>query len=189
MCAVALVLPVLSSACSVLPAPMPPPTPTAPPTPTPTATPIPPATREAVVKFVSDLRMLDAETEIWWRDFNTYMERATTTKQSPSLGEFDGLSSRYDILLDRVRKLNTPNDPVAREVSLRWVTAYLKTLDLLRGLREAVASRQGDPAKLQALDDASVEAGKQADDAMQALVNKYQLKPQEIAQPTPQAKP
>lgn len=189
MCAVALLLPVLSSACSVLPAPVPPPTPTAPPTPTPTATPIPPATREAVVRFVSDLRALDSETEAWWRDFNTYMERATTTKQSPSLGEFDGLSSRYDILLDRVRKLNTPNDPVAREVSLRWVTAYLKTLDLLRGLREAVASRQGDPAKLQALDDASVKAGEQADDAMQALVNKYQLKPQEIAQPTPQAKP
>ncbi len=189
MCAVALLLPVLFSACSVLPQPEPSPTPMPPPTPTPTATPIPPATREAVVRFVSDLRALDAETEVWWRDFNAYMERATTTKQFPSLGDFDSLSSRYDILLDKVRKLNTPNDEAAREVSLRWVTAYLKTQDLLSGLRAAVASRQGDPAKLQALDDASVEAGKQADAAMQALVNKYQLKPQEIAQPTPQVKP
>lgn len=189
MSAAAVLLVVLLAACSALPPPAPTPAPALPPTPTPTVTPIPQATRDAAVRFAAALQGLDSDTETWWRDFDAYMKRESANQGAPLLGDFDSLSGRFDNLLDRLRRIAPPSDPLAREVSLRWVTAYLKTQDLLGALREAVASRKGDPNKIQALDAASSEAGMQADNAMQALVAKFQLKPEEIAPPVPQGQP
>ncbi|MDO8532125.1 MAG: hypothetical protein Q7T26_08155 [Dehalococcoidia bacterium] len=160
-----------------------------PPTPTPTVTPIPQATRDAVVRFAAALQGLDSDTEMWWRDFDAYMKRESANEGTPLLGDFDSLSGRYDNLLDRLRRIAPPSDPLAREVSIRWVTAYLKMQDFVGALREAVASRRGDLNKIQALDAASNEAGMQADNAMQALVAKFQLKPEEIAPLVPQGQP
>ncbi|MBI4308132.1 MAG: hypothetical protein HY684_04935 [Chloroflexi bacterium] len=158
-------------ACSPLPAA----------TPTPTTS-VDPA-RASVAAFVLALRTLDRDTEAWGKDFDAYVQRAPSMQQTSMLSEFDRMSARYDVLVDRLKAIEPPAEPTAQATYAKWVTAFAKTQQLVRALREVAATRQGDEAKVQAMDDESMTAGTEASDAMRDLITRFQLNPEEITPP------
>jgi len=129
------------------------------------------------------LRTLDRDAEAWWKDFEAYMQRAPSMQQAPLLSEFDGMSARYDALIERLKGIEPPAEQAAQNTYVKWVAAFAKTQQLVRTLREMAATRQGDEGKVQALDAESTEAGAQAGAAMQELIVKFDLKPEEITPP------
>ena len=155
--------------------------PAATPTPKPTPT---PTTRAQVVTFLKALAAIDADTETWGKDFQTFMQYSAGLNYSARQTKYQELLTSLNTIKNRALAVQRPPVDEARAVHDTYASELSKLSQMMTLLQPSLG--QGIPAdavtsaRVQGLTDELTLTDKQLKEAQQDLVRQFNITVAEV---------